>query len=244
MVNEPVKTFSRKFMGYDPNAVDTHIEMLTTKQQLLLDDVESLRARLKEYGDEKAALRTKVAGLTETSGAPHAMQQRLAIMLQRAVDEISEMHAEAQAEAAALIADAEAEIEAEQQKHKELLADLATQREAMETEYEETKKKLNAELTALRADTENEVDGARQNAQQERERLLADARQDADDYRAQARQAVDEATQQRIKVLEQLMGVYRDLEAVPASLETAYHELKNPPEDGVVMPLDHNVSTG
>ena len=37
----------------------------------------------------------------------------------------------------------------------------------------------------------------------------------------------DQASQQRIKVLEQLMGVYRDLEAVPATLESAYQELKN-----------------
>ena len=37
---------------------------------------------------------------------------------------------------------------------------------------------------------------------------------------------MDEASQQRIKVLEQLMGVYRDLEAVPATLESAYQERK------------------
>ena len=84
----------------------------------------------------------------------------------------------------------------------------------------ETKEKLEAELTRLRAD-----------AQQEREQLLADVKQQADDYREQARRALDEATQRRIQVLEQLMGVYRDLDGVPAALESAYHELKNPPEE-------------
>src|SRR5262249_22251540 len=46
MITEPAKTFSRMFRGYDPAAVDAYIEMLITKQQLLLDDMESLRARL------------------------------------------------------------------------------------------------------------------------------------------------------------------------------------------------------
>ena len=48
MIIEPAKTFSRMFRGYDPAAVDAYIEALTTKQQFLLDDVESLKARLKE----------------------------------------------------------------------------------------------------------------------------------------------------------------------------------------------------
>ena len=121
-ISEPAKTFSRRFTGYDPSAVDAHIEMLTTKQQLLLDDVESLRARLREAGEETAALRKEVGVLTDTSPAPHAVQQRMAKMLRRAVDEVSEMQAEARAEADAMIAAAEAEVQAEQRKHEELLA--------------------------------------------------------------------------------------------------------------------------
>ena len=144
MITEPAKTFSRMFRGYEPAAVDAHIEMLTTKQQLLLDDVESLRAKLKESGDEAAALRQEVAVLTDTSPSPHAMQQRMAKMLRRAVDEVSEMQAEARAEAEALIAEAEAEVEATQRKRDELFADMAGQREAMEAECEETKEKLAA----------------------------------------------------------------------------------------------------
>jgi hypothetical protein len=71
----------------------------------------------------------------------------------------------------------------------------------------------------------------RADAQQERDQLLADAKQEADHYREQARRAVDEVSQQRITVLEQLMGVYRDLESVPATLESAYQEVKNPSEE-------------
>ena len=56
-------------------------------------------------------------------------------MLRRAVDEVSEMQAEARAEADALIAAAEAEVEASQRKREELLADMAAQRKALEAEY-------------------------------------------------------------------------------------------------------------
>jgi hypothetical protein len=210
------------FRGYDPAAVDAHIEVLTTKQQLLLDDVESLRARLRESGDETVALRKEVAVLTDTSPSPHAMQERMAKMLRRAVDEVSEMQAEARAEAEALIAATEAEAEATRRKRDEVLADMAAQQKALEAEYQETKEQLEAELASLRAD-----------AQQAREQLLADAKQKADRDRDAARRAVDQASQQRIKILEQLLGVYRDLETVPAALESAYQEQKNPSTETV-----------
>ena len=211
MITEPAQMFSRKFWGYDPAAVDAHVEVLTTKQQLLLDDVESLRAKLKESGNEAAALRQEVAVLTETSPSPHAVQLRMANMLRRAVDVVSEMQAEARAEAGALIAAAEAEAEAERRKHEDLLADMAVQRKTLAAEYQETREKLETELAGLRAD-----------AQQAREQLLADAQQRA-----------DEVGQQRIRILEQLMGVYRDLEAVPGALESAYQERKNPVQEKV-----------
>ena len=222
MITEPARTFTRMFRGYDPAAVDAHIEMLTTKQRLLLDDVESLRARLKESGDEAAALRKEVAVLTDTSPSPHAVQQRMAKMLRRAVDEAAEMQTEARAEADALIAAAAAEAEESQRQREELLADMAAERKALEAEYEETKEMLEAELASLRDD-----------AQRAREQLLADAKQRADRDREDARRAVDEAMQQRIKILQQLMGVYRDLESVPAALESAYQEQKNPLDEKV-----------
>lgn len=229
VITEPAKTFTRMFRGYDPAAVDAHIEMLTTKQQLLLDDVESLRARLKESGDEAAALRKEVAVLTDTSPSPHAMQKRMAQMLRRAVDEVSEMQAEARAEAEALIAAAEAEIEAERRKHQEVLADLEARRKAMEAQYQEAKDKLEAELASMRED-----------ADRAREQLLADAKQKADHDREQAQRAVGEASGQRIRILEQLMGVYRDLEGVPAALESAYEEQQNPSEAKSENPPQEN----
>jgi len=238
VITEPAKTFSRVFRGYDPAAVDAHIEVLTTKQKLLLDDVESLRARLQESGDQIAALRNEVGVLADTSSSPHAMQQRMAKMLRRAVDEISQMQAETRAEA-----------EAEKRKHEEQLADMAAQLQALEAEYAETRQSHEAELASMRAETQSALDTAWQDAQREREQLLADAKQQAEQYREQARRAVNEATQQRIKILEQLMAVYRDLDAVPAALESAYQDVGDPPESNPepngAAPVDQKkVSTG
>src|ERR1700744_762682 len=229
-------------MGYAPAAVDAYIEILTTKQQLLLDDVESLRTRLKGMAVEAATLRSEVDLLTETSPSPHAVQQRMAKMLRSAGGDISEMQAEAKAEAAALIAKAKAEAQAEQQKHIETLADLGKQLKSREAEYEKAKENLGAELDRMSAETQSAIAAAWQDAQEEREQLLADAKLEADHYRAQARRAVDDAGQQRIEILEQLMGVYRDLESVPATLESAYRELKDADEASAETPSDHKVS--
>jgi cell division septum initiation protein DivIVA len=243
---ESAQTFSRTFRGYDPAAVDARIEALAIKQEFLLRDIESLRARLKESGDETAALRKEVAVLADTSPSPHAMQQRMAKMLRRAVDEVAEMQAEARAEAEALMAVAKAEVEAEQRKHEELLADMVANRNALQSEYDEAKKKLDAELASMRAETRSQIDEAWQEAVQQREQILADAKQEADHYREQAQRAVNEASQRRVTILEQLMGVYRDLEGVPATLESAYREQKESPEAGVAASSDrtNGVSPG
>lgn len=249
VITEQATTFARMFRGYDPAAVDAYIEKSITKQQLLFEEVESLRERLKESCDEAAALRIEVtvlrdevAALTDSSPAPYAMQQRIAAMLQRTINEVSEMQAEARAESEALIAAAEAKNEAAQRKYTELLADIAAQRKALDAEYEETKKKQDAELAAMRAEAQSAIEDAWNAARREHEQLLADAKQGADQYREQARRTVDEASQQRIKILEQLVGVYRGLEGFPAALESAYQERQNPPEASVVVPLDPNIS--
>jgi DivIVA domain-containing protein len=233
VITEPAKTFSRVFRGYDPAAVDAHIEVLTAKQRLLLDDVKSLEARLTQVGDEAAALRKEVAVLTDTSPSPHAVQLRMSNMLKRAVDEVSQMQAEARAEAEALIAAAAAEAEESRRRHEERLADMAAQRESLEAEYEERKKAVDAELAGMRAETERAIEEA-----------WREARREADHYRDQAQRAADEAIGQRIRILEQLAGVHRDLDSVPGALEAAYREQKNSPEPSVLVPLDERVSAG
>jgi hypothetical protein len=98
----------------------------------------------------------------------------------------------------------------------------------------------------MRSETKSQLDEAAQDAQQQREQILADAKQEADHYREQARRAVNEATQRRIGILERLMGVYRDLEEIPATLESAYREQTELPEVSVVASSEqtNGVTTG
>ena len=202
--------------------------MLATKQQLLLDDVESLRTRLKDLGDEAAALRKEVDAPHRHLTAPHAVQQRMAQMLRRAVGDVAEMHAEAQAEAAALVAaGSRPKSEADAAKTERAIGGPWQQSEIAGNRLCGSQGKARAELDRLSAETHRRS-LTRGRTLRKREQLLADAKLAADHYREQARQAIEEAMQQRIKVLEQLMGVYRDLEGVPATLESAYQELKNP----------------
>lgn len=245
MITEPTKSFTRVFRGYDPAAVDRYIDGLLAKEKLLIDEVQNLRAQRDESGNEATALRIDVAclkdevtALSDTSPTPYAMQHRMAKMLRRALDEVSRMQAEARTEAEALIAGAAAEAEAAQREHRELLEHMAAQRKALEMECEELRKKLDAELAGMRAEAQTSIDEAWQEAQHEREQLLADAKQKAHEFDERAHRAMDEANQQRIMILEELMGVARDLQGVPASLESAYQQRQNPPEAGIVVPLD------
>jgi chromosome segregation ATPase len=224
VTTESARPFPRSFFGYSPAAVGAAIEALTTKQQFLVNDVESLRGRLQERDREVSVLRTELADLVETSTSPQAVQRRMADMLRRAVDEVSQMQADARTEADALIAAAKDEAEAKQRRHQEALADLTAKHADLAAEYEQAKKDQDAELARMRAEARSELDTAWLDAQDAREQLIADARLEADYLREQAQRALDEAREKRIKVLEQLMGAYRDLENVPASLEAAYRE--------------------
>jgi len=244
VTNESARTFSRGFWGYSPGAVDATIEAFTIKQQCLVNDVESLRARLQERDREVSVLRTELADLIETSTSPQAVQRRMASMLRRAVDEIAQMQVDARTEAEALIAAARDEAEAEQRQHQEVLADMAAKRDALAAEYEETKKNQDAELARMRAEARSELDEAWRGAQEAREQLIADAKQEADFYREQAQRAVDEACETRIRILEQLMDVYRDLEGIPANLEAAYREAKNSPESHIEALPDREARAG
>lgn len=250
MSTEPATTFPRTFRGYDTAAVDAYIQVLLAKQKFLIDEVQSLRVQRNESGDEAAALRIEVACLadevallSDTSPSPYAMQHRMAKLLRRALDEISQMQSESRAEVEALIAQAEAETEAAQREHRELLADIAAQRKAVETECAATRKEFDAELARMRAEAQSSIDEAWQQAQHEREQLISEAKQRARHSDEQARAALAESNQQRIMILEELMGVARDLQRVPDILESAYQERNNPPEESVVVQLDQKNQT-
>jgi cell division septum initiation protein DivIVA len=250
MSTEPAKMFPRTFRGYDTAAVDAYIQVLLAKQNFLIDEVQNLRGQRNESSDEAAALRIEVACLTDevallsdTSPSPYAMQHRMAKLLRRALDEISQMQDESRAEVEGLVAEAEAETETAYREHRELLADMALQRKALEEECAATRKEFDAELARMRAEAQSSIDEAWQEAQHEREQLLADAKQRARHSDEQARRVLGEANQQRIMILEELMGVARDLQRVPAILESAYQERNNPPESSVVVQLDQKNQT-
>lgn len=250
MSTEPANAFPRTFKGYDTAAVDAYIQVLLAKQKFLIDEVQNLRAQRNESADEAAALRIEVACLadevallSDTSPSPYAMQHRMAKLLRRALDEISQMQSESRAEVEALIAQAEAETEAAQREHRELLADIAAQRKAVETECAATRREFDAELARMRAEAQSSIDEAWQEAQREREQLIAEAKQRARHSDEQARAALAESNQQRIMILEELMGVARDLQRVPDILESAYQERNNPPEESVVVQLDQKNQT-
>ncbi|HKV18368.1 MAG TPA: cell division protein DivIVA, partial [Mycobacterium sp.] len=67
MTTESAHSFPRSIFGYSPAAVHAALESLTTKQQFLVNDVESLRGRLQERAREVSVLRTELADLVETS---------------------------------------------------------------------------------------------------------------------------------------------------------------------------------
>jgi hypothetical protein len=245
VTTESAHPFPRSLFGYSPAAVSAAIEALTTKQQFLINDVQSLRGRLQERDREVSVLRTELADLVETSTAPQAVQRRMADMLRRAVEEVSQMQADARTEAEALIAAAKDEAEAGQRRHQEVLADLTAKRDALAAEYEQAKKDQDAELASMRAEARSELDTAWLDAQDAREQLIADAVLEADYLRELAKRAVDEAREKRIKVLEQLMGAYRDLEYVPASLEAAHREARESQQEPVeALPAPEQSSAG
>jgi chromosome segregation ATPase len=239
---ESANNFPRVRKGYDPLAVDAYIDELAVEQQSLREEAQALRTRLTQSSDEAAALRKEVAVLQDTSPSPHAMPHRIAKMLRITVDEVAAMQAEAQSEAEALIAATEAEADTARRRHKELLADIAAQRGAHDAEREKAEKELDAELARMRAETEAAIDEAWEDAERQRQELLRDARHEADYYLDQARHAVEDAKQQRAKILEQVASVYRGLETVPAALESAHRDRDRPQNSAFVVPFDENAT--
>jgi DNA repair exonuclease SbcCD ATPase subunit len=207
-----------------------------------LDEVASLKARLEESTKEAASLRGELADLADNSPTPHAMADRMSKMLQIAVDEAAEMHAEAEAKAGELIATTKTETEAARRKQKEMLAGMAAQQSAVDAECEQTRKELEAELAKMRAEAESAIADARQDAQQQREKLLDDAKNEADRYHDQVQRAVEEANRQRTSILEQMMSLCRGLEAIPTTFDDEHQENKKLKNSVISFPFEQKVA--
>jgi chromosome segregation ATPase len=244
VTTESTNNFSVIRKGYDPVAVDARIDQLTADRRSLQEEVRDLRAKLEKSREEADVLRKEVTLLQDTSPSPHAMPHRIAKMLRITVDEVAEMQAEARAEAEALVAATEAEAEATRKRQKELLAELSAQRSAGEAEREKSKKELDEELASMRHATESAIDEAWEDAQRKREQLLADARQQADNQLDQARRSVDDAKQQRARILEHVMTVYRGLETVPEPADATRQESDNSSGASDAAPSDEKAAEG
>jgi chromosome segregation ATPase len=209
----------------------------STKQAASLRDeaeeVETLKARLDESTKEVASLRDEIADLNDNS-SPHAMADRMSKILQAAVDEATEMHAEAEAKAEALIATTVAEAETARRKQEEMLADIAAQQSALDAECEQTKKELDVELAAMRAEAESAADEARQDAQRQREKLLLDAKNEAHRYLDQVQRAVGE----------QVTSLSHALEAIPTALDKAHQENGDRRNSVIPFPFEQEVVDG
>ncbi|SHP81319.1 DivIVA domain-containing protein [Mycobacteroides abscessus] len=187
-----------------------------------------LRIAVDEVAEMQNEARTESAALIASAKAMRTKhKEMLADMAARqsALEtEYTEVMARAREEANQIVAQAVSESE-------RLRAAEAKRREKAETELDE-------ELTKLRTDTQTAVDEQRRSTQGECEKRLADAKDEADrrlrladeqiERRLdQARRSVEEIGQQRISILEQLMGVHGRLESIPSALESAYRDRDN-----------------
>lgn len=271
--------FPRVRHGYDPGTVEEYINEAGLIQQSLQQEVDALRAQLRETSTEASRLRHEAAALADSSPTPQAMTDRIAKMLRVAVDEVSEMQFEARMEAEQMIAAAQAEAEASQAKARQMIAELSARQRAMETEYAELMSKareeaaritaeavsqsersrevealrrqqaedeLTAELSRMRKETEARAEEQLRLTAQECEVRLVDAKTEAErrlrvaseqiDRRLHdARRSLDEMTEKRISILEQLMQVHGTLEGIPAILESAYREVNVSPDSGLAL---------
>lgn len=288
-MHDSATRFPRVRHGYDPASVDEYINEIGLIQRSLQQEVDNLRAQLKDSSTQITMLREESAALAESSPSPQAMTDRIAKMLRIAVDEVSEMQFEARMEAEQLIAGAQSEAEAAQTKSRQMLAELSARQRAMETEYAEVMNKareeaaritaqavseseqmrevealrrdqaeneLNAEVTKARREAEARIEEQlRTTAQEcelrvleaktEAERRLRVASEQIDRRLSDARRALDDITEKRISVLEQLMAVHGTLESVPAILESAYREVNISPDSGIALSneLEEGTST-
>ena len=152
---------------------------------------------------------------------------------QRAMEtEYAEVMSRARDEAARIIAQAVSESE--------------RMREVEALRRQQAEEELTTELTRLRRETEARVDEQIRTTAQECEIRVLDAKAEAErrlrvvneqiDRRLQeTRRSLEDISEKRIAVLEQLAEVHSSLESIPAILQNAYHEVNAAPDTGLVL---------
>lgn len=129
-------------------------------------------------------------------------------------------------------------------------------REVEALRRDQAEEELNTELTRARREAEARVEEQLRTTAQECELRVLEAKNEAErrlrvageqiDRRlSDARRTLDEITEKRISILEQLMAVHGTLEGVPAILESAYREVNVSPDSGIALTnaLEEGTST-
>lgn len=171
--------------------------------------------------DAEAAQTKSRQMVAELSARQRAMETEYAELMTKAREEAARITAEAVSEA-----ERSREVEAlrRQQAEDELSAELIRMRKETETRLEEQLRLTTQECEVRLVDAKAEAERRLRVASEQIDRRLQDARR-----------SLDEMTEKRISILEQLMQVHGTLEGIPAILEGAYREVNVSPDSGLAL---------
>ena len=198
--------------------------------RVAVDEVSEMQYEARLEAESMIANAQAEAGTARTQA-----RQNLAELAarQRAMEtEYAEVMSRARDEAARIIAQAVSESE--------------RMREVEALRRQQAEEELTTELTRLRRETEARVDEQIRTTAQECEIRVLDAKAEAErrlrvvneqiDRRLQeTRRSLEDISEKRIAVLEQLAEVHSSLESIPAILQNAYHEVNAAPDTGLVL---------
>ena len=217
------------------------LESSSTSPQAMTDRIaKMLRVAVDEVSEMQYEARLEAESLilasqAEAEASQAKIRQQLADLAarQRAMEtEYAEVMSRAREDAARIVAQSVSESERMREVE-------ALRREQAETE-------LNAELTRLRRETEAKVEEQLRTTAQDCELRIMDANAEAErrvreaneqiDRRLQdARRALQEISDKRISILEQLCEIHGTLQSIPTVLEHAYREAEVVPESGIAL---------
>ena len=181
--------------------------------------------------DSEAAQAKSRQMLAELTARQRAMETEYAEVMNRAREDGARITAQAVSESERM---REVEALRREQAEEALQAELARARR-------ETEARIEDQLRTTAQDCELRV----LDAKNEAERRLRVASEQIDRRLHDARRALDEISEKRIGILEQLMQVHSTLEGIPAVLESAYREANVSPDSGLALTnsLDEGEST-
>jgi hypothetical protein len=217
------------------------LAITSTSPQAMTDRMaKMLRVAVDEVSEMQFEARLEAESLilnaqAEAEASQSKIRQQLAELAarQRAMEtEYAEVMNRAREDSARIVAQAVSESE--------------RMREVESLRREQAETELNAELNRLRRETEAKVEEQVRSTNQDCEFRILDAKAEAErrvrvaneqiDRRLQdARRALEEISEKRISVLEQLSEIHGTLQSIPTILDNAYREANVVPESGIAL---------